>query len=81
MAYLSLKFGDVYAESKGVMDDNIAEKCSKSLVIPTGKITDCIALKFFPETIFLLKVDHCEGIVNQIKIIGMVNGHSSSCNP
>ena len=40
MAYLSLKFGDVYAESKGVMHDNIANKHSKSLVIPTGKTTD-----------------------------------------
>ena len=35
-AYLSLKFGDVLAESKGVMDDNITKKDSKSLVIPTG---------------------------------------------
>ena len=26
MSYLSLKLGDVYAESKGVMDDNIAKK-------------------------------------------------------
>ena len=25
MAYLSLQFGDVYAESKGVMDDSIAK--------------------------------------------------------
>ena len=40
MAYLSLKFRDVYIESKEVMDDNIAKKCSKSLVIPTGKTTD-----------------------------------------
>ena len=35
MAYLSLNIGDVYAESKGVMDD-IIKKLSKSLVIPTG---------------------------------------------
>ena len=37
------------AESKEVMDDNIANKRSKSLVIPTGKTTDHMALKFFPE--------------------------------
>ena len=37
---------------------------SKPLVIPTGKITDCMALKFFPEIIVLLKVDRFEGILN-----------------
>ena len=47
MAYLSLKFGDVYAESKGVTHDNIAKKRSKSLVIPTGKTSDHMAFKFF----------------------------------
>ena len=62
------------------MDDNIAKKCSKSLVIPTGKTTDSMALKFFPETILLLKVDHFEGILNRIKIDGMVNDHFCSCN-
>ena len=38
MAYLSLslKYGDVYAGSKGVMGNNIAIKCLKCLVIPTG---------------------------------------------
>ena len=39
------------------MHDNIAKKCSKSLVIPTGKATDHMAFKFFPDTILLLKVD------------------------
>ena len=62
------------------MNDNIAKKRLKSLVIPTGKTTDHMALKFFPETILLLKVDTLEGILNQIKIDGMVNSHSSSCN-
>ena len=62
------------------MDDNITKKHSKSLVIPTGKITDHMALKFFPETILLLQVDSFEGILNWIKIDGMVNDHSSSCN-
>ena len=38
------------------MDDNVAKKHSKSLVIPTGKSADHMALKFFPEIILLLKV-------------------------
>ena len=48
--------------------------------MPTGKTTDHMAFKFFPDTILLLKVDIAEGILNQIKIHGMVNDHSSSCN-
>ena len=32
----TLKFGDVSAESKRIMDDNIAKKQAKPLVIPTG---------------------------------------------
>ena len=62
------------------MDDNITKKHSKSLVIPTGKTTDHMTLKFFPETILLSKVDHLEGILSQIKIDRMVNDHSSSYN-
>ena len=62
------------------MHDNITKKCSKSLVIPTGKITDHMAFNFFPNTILLLKVDHFEGILNRIKIDEMVNDHLSSCN-
>ena len=62
------------------MHDNIAKKRSESLVIPTGKTTDYIAFKFFPDAILLLKVDHFEGILNRIKIDGTVNDHSSSCN-
>ena len=38
-----------------------------------------MALKFFPGTIFLLKVDCIEGILNQNIIDGMVNDHLSSC--
>ena len=30
-----------------------------------------------PETILLLKVDHCEGFLNWCKIYGMVNDNSS----
>ena len=62
------------------MHDNIAKKHSKSLVIPTGQTTDYMAFKFFPDTILLLKVDPFEGILNRIKIDGMMNDHLSSCN-
>ena len=61
------------------MHDNIAINCSKSLVTPTGKTTDHTAFKFFPDTILLLKVDCFEGMLNRIKIDGIVNVHSSSC--
>ena len=47
MTYLSLNFGEVYGECKGVMHNNIAKKCSKSLGICTGKTTDRMAFKFF----------------------------------
>ena len=62
------------------MDDNITKKPSKYLVIPIAKTTDRMALKFFKETILLLKVGCFEEIVNWIKIDGMVYDHSSSCN-
>ena len=62
------------------MHDNITKKRSKSLVIPTGKTTDHMAFKFFPDTTLLLKVDRCEEILNRIKTDGMVNDHLSSCN-
>ena len=35
---------------------------------------------FFPETIFLLKEDCFEGILNPIKIDGIVSDHLSCCN-
>ena len=60
------------------MHDNIAKIRSKSLVIPTGKTTDHMAFKFFPDINLLLKVDCFEGILN--KIDRMVNDHLSSCN-
>ena len=40
------------------MNDHIAKNSSKSLVIPTALTTDGMAMKFLPETIFLLKMDH-----------------------
>ena len=42
--------------------------------------TDHMALKFFPETILLLKVVRFEGILYRVKIDGMMNDHLSSCN-
>ena len=39
-----------------------------------------MALKFFLDTILLLKMDRFEGILNRIKIDGIVNDHLSSCN-
>ena len=62
------------------MDDTSAKRRSKSLVIPTGTITDYMAFKFFPDTTLLLYVEGFEGILNQSKIDGMVNDHSNSCN-
>ena len=62
------------------MHDNIAKKHSKPLVIPTGKTTDHMAFKFFPDTILLLEVNCFEGILNRIKIDEMVNDHLRSCN-
>ena len=35
-----------------------------------------MALKFFPETILLLKVDRFEGFLNQCKIDGVVTDNS-----
>ena len=61
------------------MHNNIAKKRSKSIVIPTGKTTDHMVFKFFPDTILLLKVVYFEGILNGIKIDGMVNDNLSSC--
>ena len=39
-----------------------------------------MVLKLFPDTIFLLKVDHFKRILNQIKIDRMGNDHSNSSN-
>ena len=58
------------------MYDNIAKKHSKSLVIPTGRITDCMAFKCFE----ILKVDCFEETLNRIKIDGIVNDDLNSCN-
>ena len=62
------------------MHNNIAKERSKYLVIPTGKTTNHVTFNVFPDTILLLKVDCFEGILDQIKIDGMVNDHLNSCN-
>ena len=49
------------------MDDNIAKNGSKSLVIPIAQTTKDMAVKFFTETILLLKVDRFEGFSNWCK--------------
>ena len=63
---------------------NLRELCMiillKDVCLIYRKTTDHMALKFFPGTILLLKVDCFKGILNWIKIDRMVNDHSSSCN-
>ena len=39
-----------------------------------------MTLKYFPETILLLKVGHFKGILNQNNFDRMVSDHLSSCN-
>ena len=64
------------------MNNNISKNLQNlyTIVIDTGQAIDRMALKFFLETILLLKVDIFEGVLNQSKIDGTVNGHSNSCN-
>ena len=63
-----------------VMDDNIAKKFK--IFSHDYRINYWLyGLEiFYPETIFLLKMDHFEGILNRIKIDRNVNDHSNSCN-
>ena len=46
----------------------------------TESNTNVMGLKMFLDTILLLKRLQFEGILNRIKINGMVNNHLSSCN-
>ena len=64
------------------MNNNIFKNLQNlyTIVIDTGQAIDHMALKFFLETILLLKVDTFEGVLNQSKIDGTVNGHLNSCN-
>ena len=39
-----------------------------------------MAVKFLPEVILLLKVDHDEEVLNRCKIDGMMNDNLDSCN-
>ena len=58
----------------------LVKSCLKFLFIPTGLTTDRMTLKFLTNTILLLKVEQFVGILHRIKIDGMVNDHSNSCN-
>ena len=42
--------------------------------------TNVMGLKMFLDTVLLLKRLQFEGILNRIKIDGMVNNHLSSCS-
>ena len=77
MAYHSLKFGDVQAQFERAMNNSIAKMLQK--LSRTYSIYG-MALKLFPQTILLLKVDHFEGFLNQCKTDRIVNDNSSSCN-
>ena len=46
----------------------------------TESTTNVMGLKMFVDTILLLKWLQFEGILNRIKINGMVNNHLSTCN-
>ena len=50
------------------------------LAMPISTTTDARALKFFPDTIQLIKTEQCETFVNQFKIDRIVSNHLSSCN-
>ena len=54
------------------MDNNVI----KNPVSPTGQTTDGVALKFFPDIIPSIMMDHFEGFSNQNKI-DVANGEQS----
>ena len=59
---------------------NIAKNFTQVSVMSTESNTNVMGLKIFLDTILLLKRHQFEGILNRIKINGMVNNHLSSCN-
>ena len=59
---------------------NIAKKFTQIFVMSTESNTNFMGLKMFLDTILLLKRLQFEGILNGLKINGMVNNHLSSCN-
>ena len=59
---------------------NIAKNFTQVLVMSTKSNTNVMGLKIFLDTYLLLKWHQFEGILNRIKINGMVNNHLSSCN-
>ena len=59
---------------------NIAKYFTQSLFMSTESNANVMSLKMFLDTILLLKRLQFEGILNCIKINGMVNSHLSTCN-
>ena len=59
---------------------NIAKNFTQVLAMSTKSNTNVMGLKIFLDTTLLLKRYLFEGILNRIKINGMVNNHLSSCN-
>ena len=59
--------------------NNYIANVLKTLIVPTAKTTDGMAVNFF-QSILLLKVDRFIGFLNQCKIDRMVNDNLSSCN-
>ena len=59
---------------------NIAKNFTQILFMSTKSNTTVMGLKMFLDTTLLLKRLQFEGILNCIKINGMVNNHLSTCN-
>ena len=59
---------------------NTAKNFTQILFMSTESNTNVMGLKMFLDTILLLKTLQYEGILNHIKINGMVNNYLSSCN-
>ena len=59
---------------------NIAKRITQVLVMSTKSNTNVMGLKISLDTILLLKRHQFEGILNRIKINGMVNNRLSNCN-
>ena len=59
---------------------NIAKNFTQIIFMSTESNTNVMGLKMFLDTILLLKTLQFEGILNHIKINGMVNNYLSSCN-
>ena len=59
---------------------NIAKNFTQNLFMSTESNTNVMGLKMFLDTILLIKRFQFEGILNCIKVNGMVNNHLSTHN-